>query len=95
MSEEYYGPDVLTLVDEDGVEHEFEVLDTLELENDRLYVALAPTRESEDDDGELVILKVIEEDDEEILEVIEDDDEFNEVSAQFMARLEDEYEFEE
>ena len=33
--------DILTLVDEDGVEHEFEIADVLELEDDS-YMALIP-----------------------------------------------------
>ncbi|MEG2295945.1 MAG: DUF1292 domain-containing protein, partial [Oscillospiraceae bacterium] len=35
------GVDILTLVDEDGVEHEFEVADTLE-NDDKNYIALIP-----------------------------------------------------
>jgi len=92
-----FGPDILSLVDEDGVEHEFEVVDTLD-KDDNTYLALIPVVDENnigDADGELVILKVIEEDGEEFLIAIEDDDEFDDVSDIFMDRLEDMYEFEE
>ena len=85
----------MTLVDDDGTEHEFEVVDTLVTDNNE-YFALVPTETSEnlsEDDGQLVILKVVEEDGEEFLEPIEDDDEFNEISEVFMDRLEEYYDF--
>ncbi|MBE6884992.1 MAG: DUF1292 domain-containing protein [Ruminococcaceae bacterium] len=92
-----FGPDILSLVDEEGVEHEFEVVDTLD-KDDTTYLALIPVVDEnnlDDADGELVILKVVEEDGEEFLVAIEDDDEFDDVSDIFMDRLEDMYEFEE
>ena len=92
-----YGPDLLTLVDEEGVEHEFEVVDTLD-KDDETYFALVPVMDESnisDVDGELVILKVVEEDGEEFLEAIEDDDEFDDISDIFMERLEELYDFEE
>ncbi len=98
MSEELeYGPDILSLVDEDGVEHSFELIDSLDVD-DKSYVALVPVVDDssiENDDGELIILRVIEEDGQEFLEAIEDEDEFNEISAMFMERLEDFYDIEE
>jgi len=95
-NEDEYGPDILTLVDDDGVEHEFEVVDTLNTEENE-YFALIPTEDAEnvsDEDGQLVILKVVQEDDEEFLEPIEDEDEFNQISEIFMDRLEEYYDFE-
>ena len=98
MDEMEYGPDILTLQDEDGNDHEFEVLDSLEEDTNR-YLALLPVlddpQEAVEDDGELVILKVIGEDDEEYLEAIEDEDEFDRIADIFMKRLEDYYEFKE
>ncbi len=94
-NEEEYGPDILTLVDEDGTEHEFEVIDSLVTDNNE-YFALIPTETAENlesDDGQLVILKVVEEDGEEFLDEIEDDDEFEEISGIFMDRLEEYYDF--
>ena len=93
--EEGFGNDILTLVDEDGTEHEFEVIDSL-VTDDNEYFALIPTETEENlasDDGELVILKVVEDNGEEFLEPIEDDDEFEEISEIFMDRLEEYYDF--
>lgn len=89
-----YGPDILTLQDEDGVDHEFEVLDTYEQDDNR-YLALVPVEEDalEEDDGELVILKVDGENDDEFLVAIEDEAEFDKISAIFMERLEEYYDF--
>lgn len=89
-----YGPDILTLQDEDGVDHEFEVLDTYEQDDNR-YLALVPVEEDalEEDDGELVILKVEGENDDEFLVAIEDEAEFDKISAIFMERLEEYYDF--
>ena len=90
--------DLLTLVDEDGKEHEFEVVDQLEREGSE-YVALVPVFDEADqtlqDSGELIILKVVtEEDGEEVLEAVEDDDEFHEIGEAFKERLKDSFDFE-
>lgn len=92
---EDFGNDILTLVDDDGTSHEFELIDRVVTENNE-YFALVPTETEEnlsDDDGELVILKVVEDNGEEYLEPIEDDEEFNEISEIFMDRLEEYYDF--
>ena len=82
-------------MDEEGQEHEFEVVDTLE-DGEEEYLALIPIfddpQSSLDDDGELVILKTEEDQGEEYLAAIEDEEEFNEIAAIFMERLEDLYE---
>ena len=92
-----YGPDIITVVDDDGTEHEFEVLDRIETDDDKRYVAMIPVFESGedllDDDGELIILRVIEEDGENILEPIEDDDEFDEIGEIFKERLSEMFDF--
>lgn len=89
-----FGPDILTLVDDEGVEHQFEVIDTLELEDDR-YIALIPVyddaEEAVEDDGELILLKAEMEGDEEFLVAIEDEEEFNKVSEIFLDRLDEYY----
>jgi len=95
--EEDFGPDIITLVDEDGAEHEFEVIDSLDTD-DNHYMALIPSETAEnlpEDEGELVILKVVEDEGEEFLEPIEDETEFNEISEIFMDRLDEFYEFDE
>ena len=93
-----FTPDILTLVDEDGVEREFEIIDAIETDDDR-YVALVPyfdnPQELIDSDGELVILKVeTDEDGEEILSSIDDDDEYNFIADTFIKRLEEDYDIE-
>lgn len=91
--------DLVTLTDEEGKEHEFELVDSLEHKG-QSYVALIASAETAneviDDDGNLVIMKIVSEDgDDDVLELIEDDDEFEEISEIFMDRLSDLYEFEE
>ena len=97
LPEEDYGNDFITLVDGNGKETEFEIVDSLVTENNE-YFALIPVETAENvdsDDGELVILKVVEENGEEFLDEIEDDDEFAEISEIFIDRLEELYDFEE
>ncbi|MGN0538618.1 MAG: DUF1292 domain-containing protein [Candidatus Fimenecus sp.] len=95
MSEEF-NPDIVTVIDENGVEHTFEELDRIETDTAK-YVALLPVydeaEEILDDDGELIILRVSEEGGETYLEPIEDDDEFNEIGKIFEERLEDLFSF--
>lgn len=96
--DENYNPDIVSVVDEDGVEHTFEELDRIETDDAR-YVALLPVydeaEEILDDDGELIILKVNEEDGETYLEPIEDEDEFNEIGSIFEERLSDLFDIQE
>ena len=87
-----FSADLITLVDEDGIEHEFELIETIEHAGST-YVALLPSDILEEDQ-ELVIMKIIIEDGEEVLELLEDDDEFDEVSEIFEELLSDLYEFE-
>jgi len=97
MNEEYT-PDLVELTDEDGNAYNFEVIDAYE-DGDDKYVALTPCNEDgsplEDDDGSLIIMKAIEEEDETYFEEIEDDDEYNAVADNFINRLEDFYEIDE
>lgn len=89
MSEEF-NPDLVSVIDENGVEHVFEELDRIETDTAK-YVALLPVydeaEEILDDDGDVIILKVSEEDGETYLEPIEDDNEFNEIGKIFEERL--------
>lgn len=89
MSEEY-NPDLVSVLDDDGNEHVFEELDRIETDTAR-YVALLPYFEhAEDmleDDGEVIVLKVSEEDGETYLVQIDDDNEYEEISAIFEERL--------
>lgn len=86
---------ILTLLDEDGNEQAFEHLASLEY-NGSNYLALVPYYEKPEDlveaDGELVILKTIEENGEDLLTSVDDDEEFEAVSRQFEQMLSDRYE---
>lgn len=94
MTEEF-NPDLVSVVDEDGVEHIFEELDRIETDTSR-YVALLPVfDEAEDildDDGEVIILKVEEDKNgETYLCPIENAKEFDEIQAIFEERLNELY----
>lgn len=97
--EENFGNNIVSVVDEEGVEHTFEELDRIETDDGR-YIALLPiyneAEEILDGDGELIILSVVEDEDgETYLEPIEDEDLFNEIGAIFEERLADYFEFDE
>ena len=95
IKNEEYNPDLITLIDEEGKEYNFEVLDAIETDTAR-YLALLPQYEDPqamlDDSGELVIVKVGEENGEEYFYEIEDDDEYETVADAFIDRLEDFFE---
>ena len=82
-------------MDEEGNETEYEMIDAVEL-NGQTYVALLPLYENPEDiveeDYQVVILKMVEEDGEEILLTINDEAEFDAVWQAFEDRLSDEYE---
>ena len=89
--EDLYGSDFMTIVDEDGTEYELEVLSSLEW-NGSTYLAVIPAGLEEDEDGEVSILKSIEEDGESILAAIEDDQELETVYEMIMDQLYEEEE---
>ena len=82
-----FGSDLITISDEEGNDFILEHLDTIEID-DVFYMAFLPTDIDEDnDDYGLVILKVIEEDGEEILISIDDDEQLERIYACFIERL--------
>lgn len=94
---EEYGPDLVSVIDDEGNQHQFEVLDAIETDEGR-YVALVPVldpQEAVEDDGELIILEVANENGEDLLVPIEDDDVFDEIAAIFEERLSEYYEINE
>lgn len=97
--EETYGPDIVSVVDEEGVEHTFEELDRIETDDGRFIALLPIYNEAEeilDSDGELIILSVVEDEDgETYLEPIEDEELFNSIGQIFEERLADYFEFDE
>ena len=98
IKNEEYNPDLITLTDDDGKEYNFEVLDAIETDIAR-YLALLPVHSNPqamlDDSGEVVIVKVGEENGEEFFYEIEDDDEYETIADAFVDRLEDLFEIDE
>ena len=94
---EEFGPDIVSVVDDDGVEHTFEELNRIETDEGK-FVALLPVydeaEEILDSNGELIILMVTEDDGELYLEPIEDDKLFDKIGKLFEERLADIFEFE-
>ena len=96
--EELFGPDFITVTDEDGNEFELELADTLE-HNGVTYHAMFPAVAADDQTGEpvdvdaddeeygLVIMKVVEETGEELVCILESEDEMEEIYKLFMERL--------
>ena len=85
MSEDF-GPTFITVTDEDGKEIVLEFVDALE-HNGQMYQAFFPaeTEDEEDDpDSDLVILKVIHEDGEDLLSTLDSEEELEAVYDLFM-----------
>ncbi len=94
---EAFGPDFITVTDEDGNEFELEHLDTIEF-NGQTYMAFFPAVEGGEEDGGpedadldeeygLIILKVVEADGEEQLSTLDSEEELELVYQQFMETL--------
>ena len=97
MSEDF-GANIVSVLDDEGHEHQFELLDAIETDEGR-YVALLPIySEAEaaiEDDGELVILEVVNDNGDDLLVPIENDDLFESVAQAFEERLSEYYEINE
>ena len=85
---------VIILNDEDGNEVQFEFLDLIELDGEE-YVVLLPTDEDEEEDGEVVILKVEDTDseDEESYVSVDDQEVLNKVFEIFKEKFKDDFNF--
>ena len=96
--EENFGPDFITVTDEDGNDFELELVDTLEHQG-ITYYAMFPAVEEDEATGEpkdvdaddeeygLVIMKAIEENGEELLSTLDSDEELDTVYELFMERF--------
>lgn len=81
--------EVITLVDEEGKEHDFDLVDAIEVDEEK-YAILAPILEDEEPD-EVIILKVAkDENGEDVLYDIEDDDEWEKVANAWQELIEEE-----
>ena len=91
MSEEF-GPDFITVTDEDGNDIELELLDVLEHKG-QTYMAFFPAvpeeneADEDSDDYGMVILKSITENGEELLSTLDSEEELTEVYDLFMELL--------
>lgn len=88
-----YTPDLITLLDEDGEEHEFEVIDATD-HNDEHYLALVPYSSDPaaalEENAEMIIMRVgVDEEGEEFLSIVDDDEELYQVGQVFAERLEE------
>lgn len=91
-----YTPDLMTLEDEDGKEHVFEVVDAAEFK-DEYYMAVVPYNEDPEkqlqEDATLIFMKSSEDEEGSYVDIVDDDEEFYEVSKMFEKRLRELYDF--
>ena len=90
MSEDF-GPNFITLTDEDGNDIELECVDAIEVDG-QTYMAFFPTVDDEADEAAaedfgLVILKSVMENGEELLSTLDSDEELDKVYDLFMEQL--------
>lgn len=89
-----FGADLLTLVDDEGNEHEFEILDVIDGE-DGCFYALLPTcsdpQEQVEAEGTYYIFEAVEEDGEQQLAEVEDKALLDRLAKQFESRFEEFY----
>ena len=90
MSEDF-GPNFITLTDEDGNDIELEYVDAIEVDG-QTYMAFLPTVDDEADEADaedfgLVILKSVMENGEELLSTLDSDEELDKVYDLFMEQL--------
>lgn len=85
MEENMLENEYFTLTDEEGNEVEFELIAQCE-RNEQIYLAMIPVEDEAKNDSdvcEYIILKVAEEDGEEVLVTVDDDDELDDVADYF------------
>ena len=90
MSEDF-GPNFITLTDEDGNDIELEYVDAIEVDG-QTYMAFFPTVDDEADEAAaedfgLVILKSVTENGEELLSTLDSDEELDKIYDLFMEQI--------
>lgn len=86
---EEYGPDLITLEDENGKECTFEVIDAIDYKEVH-YMAVIPyveDPENLDEDAQLILMRVGQDEQGEYMDVVDDDEELFEVGGIFEERL--------
>ena len=87
---------IITLNDEQGNEVKFEFLDLVQLDEEEYVVLLPVSEDGEEDEGEVVILKLEDSDEsseEESYVGVEDEEILNKVFAIFKEKYKDEFNF--
>ncbi len=87
---------IIILNDEEGNEVKFEFLDLVELDDEEYVVLLPVSEDGEEDDGEVVILKLedtAEDSDEESYVGVDDEEILNKVFAIFKEKYKDDFNF--
>lgn len=88
-----FTPDLITLVDEEGNEHNFEILDKIENDNGEYYALYPVFDDAEDsvnDSGEYYIMEVVQgEDGEEELAELDDEVLLDALAEEFEQRFEE------
>ena len=93
-----FGPDFITVTDEEGNDFELEMVDSLEHKGITYYAMFPAVEEDEatgqpkdvdadDEEYGLVIMKVIQENGEELLSTLDSDEELDEIYELFMERF--------
>lgn len=93
MSMNEFTPELMELIDEHGNKRNFEIVDAVVLDGEQ-YFSLIPDVEDENFlrlNPDPIILKVVEENGEEVLASIDDEDEFEEVYNYFVSNAEENY----
>lgn len=83
--------DLLTLIDDEGTEHEFEVIDEIS-GDDGHFLALIPTLRGDDEIAEAdtyYIFEVVDDGDEEQLQEVDDDELLDKLAEIFESRFND------
>ncbi|MBE7010946.1 MAG: DUF1292 domain-containing protein [Ruminococcaceae bacterium] len=89
-------PSIVTLLDEEGKEHQFEHVDSFPF-NGETYVVLIPTEEeiAEGEADEVLFFTLLtDEEGRESLSLVEDEAELDMVYEEFKTRMQDEFDFE-
>ncbi len=95
MNDEF-GPDFITIVDDEGQEFELEVIESMDY-NGKTYMSFLPADMKEDDpDYGFILLRVTEDENgNDIFESIDDEDELQDIYERFMVLLYDDEDEEE
>lgn len=95
FEEEEEFDNIVELTDEDGVTTAFEYQATIELDGAEYVVLMAPEEDEDDEEGSVVIMKIEEQDGEDVYVSVDDDDVAQKVFDLFLEYLDEEEEGEE